>query len=322
VTGNDLTWPQVTGSDPKVTRKWRHFTGSHHEVAVEGRKLVYCTFHLLQGCSSQEEAVTWQEMTSRDLRWPEVTWSWCQLTGSHLEEAVESQTRVYCKFHFLQGFSSQEEPLTRQEMTSHDLRRTEMTRKWCPLTGSHLEVAVEGQKLHILYFLTSCKAVARGGSSHVTGNNVTWPQVTESDPEKTSFDRNSPGSGCGRPKTGVYCTFHFLHGCSSQEEAVTWLEMTSRDLRWPKVTWKWRQLSGSHLEAAVEVRRLACTLRFPCYKAVARRRTQSRDRKWCHMTSGDRKWAGIDVIWPEVTWKWLWKAENWRILNISLRTRL
>jgi len=55
--------------------------------------------------------------------------------------------------------------------------------------------------------------------------------VTGSDPELTSFDRKSPGSGCRRPKTGKYCTSHFLQGCSWQEEAMTWQEMTSRDLR-------------------------------------------------------------------------------------------
>jgi len=28
-------------------------------------------------------------------------------------------------------------------------------------------------------------------------------------------------------------------------------------------------------------------------------------RKWRHVTSGERKWPGNDVIWPDVTWKWL-----------------
>jgi len=188
----------------------------------------------------------------------------------------------------------------------------------------------------------------------VTGNDVTWPQVTGSDPEVTSFDRKSPGRECRRPKTGAYCTFHFLQGCSSQEEAVTWQEMTSRDLMWPEVTrkwhhftgshlevaikgrklvntvhftsckavphrrrqspdrkWryvssgdrKWRHLIGSHLEVSVEGQRLANTVHFTSSKAVARRRRQSRYRKWRHVTSGDRKWPGSDVIWQEVTWK-------------------
>jgi len=55
----------------------------------------------------------------------------------------------------------------------------------------------------------------------VTGSDVTWSQVTGSDPEVASFERKSPGSGCRRPNTGEYCTFYFLQGCSSQEEAVT-----------------------------------------------------------------------------------------------------
>jgi len=138
----------------------------------------------------------------------------------------------------------------------------------------------------------------------VTGNEVPWPQVIESDPEDTSFDRKSPGSGCGRPKTDVYYTFHFLQGCSLQEEAVTWQEMTSRELRWPEVTCKWRHLVGSHLEVAVEGWKVVYTVDFASYKAVALRRRQSRDRKWRHVTSGDRKWPGSDVIWPEVSWKW------------------
>jgi len=177
---------------------------------------------------------------------------------------------------------------------------TEVTRKWRHLTRSHHEVAV-GLKLEYTVHFTSYKAVARRRSSHVTVNDVTWPQVTGSDPEMTSFDRKSPGSGCRRPKTGVYCTFHFLQRCSSQEEAVTWQEMTWRDLRWPEVTRKWRHLTGSHQEVAVEGLKLAYTLHFTLYKAVACRRRQSRDRKWRHVTSGDRKWPGSDVVWPEVT---------------------
>ena len=34
----------------------------------------------------------------------------------------------------------------------------------------------------------------------MTANDVTSPQVTESDPEVTSFDRKSPGRDCGGPK--------------------------------------------------------------------------------------------------------------------------
>ena len=47
------------------------------------------------------------------------------------------------------------------------------------------------------------------------------PHITRSDLEVTSFDRKSLESGYKRPKTRVYCAFHFLEGCSSQGEAVT-----------------------------------------------------------------------------------------------------
>jgi len=109
----------------------------------------------------------------------------------------------------------------------------------------------------------------------------------------TSFDRKSPGSGCRRPKTRVYCEINFLQGCWSQGEAVTWQEMTSRYLKWPEVTRRWRHLIGSHLELPVEGRKLDYTVSFTCYKAVARRGRQSYGRKWRHMTSGDRKWPGM-----------------------------
>ena len=89
------------------------------------------------------------------------------------------------------------------------------------MTGSHVEVVVECRKLtHTVHF-TSYKLYLAGGGSHVTGNHVTCPAVTGSDPEVTSFERRSPGNGCRGPKAGIYCTFHFLQGCMSQEEAVT-----------------------------------------------------------------------------------------------------
>jgi len=139
----------------------------------------------------------------------------------------------------------------------------------------------------------------------VTGNDVMWPQDTRSDPEVMSFDRKSPRSGCRRPKTPVYCTFHFLQGCCSQEEGVTWQGMTSRDLRWPEFTRKCRHLTGSHLKVAVEGQKLAYTVHFTSYKAVGRRRRQSCDRKWRHVTSCDQKWPWSEVIWREAYWKWL-----------------
>ena len=47
------------------------------------------------------------------------------------------------------------------------------------------------------------------------------PYVTGTDPEVTSFDRETLGIGRRSPKTRVYCAFHFLQGCNLQEEAVT-----------------------------------------------------------------------------------------------------
>ena len=55
----------------------------------------------------------------------------------------------------------------------------------------------------------------------MTGNDVTWPEVTGSDPEVASLDRKSPGSGCKRPISQVLGTFELLQGCNSQEMAVT-----------------------------------------------------------------------------------------------------
>jgi len=167
------------------------------------------------------------------------------------------KTCVYCMFDFLQGCSSQEEAVTWQEMASRVLSWPEVTRKWRQLTGSYLEVAVEVQKLAYTMRLTSYKAVARRRRQscdrkwrHVSSRNRKWRRSDVIWPK-------SPGSGCRRPKTHVYCLFDFLPGCSSQEEAVTWQEMMSRDLRWPQVTRKWRLLTGSYLEVVVEVRKLA-----------------------------------------------------------------
>jgi len=84
--------------------------------------------------------------------------------------------------------------------------------------------------------------------SHVTGNHVTWPPVTGSDPEVTSFDRKSPGSGCRRPKTGY--TVHF-----TSYKAVARRGRQSHDGKWPKVTasdLEVSHLNRSHLQVAVE----------------------------------------------------------------------
>jgi len=156
-------------------------------------------------------------------------------------------------------------------------------------------VAVEGRKLAYTVRLTSYKAVARRRRQ---SRDRKWRHVTSgdwSDPEVTSFNRKSPGSGCRRPKTCSNCAFEFLQGCSSREEEVTWQEMISRDLRLPKVTWKWRDLTGSHLEVVVEGRN-SHPVCLTSYKAVACRKRPSRDKKTRNVTSGDRKLPGSDVI--------------------------
>jgi len=55
--------------------------------------------------------------------------------------------------------------------------------------------------------------------------------------------------------------------------------MMSRDLMWPEVTRELRHLTGSHLEVAVEGRKLAYSVDFTSYNTVARSRRKSRDWK-------------------------------------------
>ena len=64
----------------------------------------------------------------------------------------------------------------------------------------------------------------------MTGNEVTEPEVSRNDPEVTSLDWKSTGSGCRTPKSRVLGTFELLQGCNSQEVAVTRQEVTSRGL--------------------------------------------------------------------------------------------
>ena len=90
----------------------------------------------------------------------------------------------------------------------------------------------------------------------MTANDVTSTQVTGRDLKVMSFDCKSPVSGWKRPKTGVYCTFHILQGCRSQEEAFTSQKVTSHDFKRPEVTLKRRHLTRSHLEVAEEGRKL------------------------------------------------------------------
>jgi len=180
-------------------------------------------------------------------------------------------------------------------MTGNDVTWPQVTESDPEVTSfdwSLLEVAVEGRKVTYTVRFTCYKTVARSRrqsrdrkSRHVTSGD-------RSDREVTSFDRKSPGYGCRRLKTRVYCKFHFLQGCSSKYEAVTWLEITSHDLRWPEGTRKWHYLTGSHVEVAV-IRKLAYTVHFTSHKGVAHRSKQS------HVRMMSR-----DLRWQEVTRKW------------------
>ena len=55
----------------------------------------------------------------------------------------------------------------------------------------------------------------------MTGSDVTLPEVIGSDPEVTSFDQKSLGSGCRRRIGQVEGTFELVRCCNSQEVAVT-----------------------------------------------------------------------------------------------------
>jgi len=249
VTGNDVTWPQVTLNHLEVAvlgrklactvhftsykavarrrqsrdlrwlevpRKWRHLTESHLKVAVVGWQLAY-NVHF-----TSYKAVARRRRQSRDRKWLHVTWGDRKWPGRDVIDRKSPgsgcrrpKTGVYCTFHFLQGCSSQE-AVTWREMTLRDLR----WRKWLV----------------------------------------------------KSFEQKSPGSGWRRPKGRPYSRFRSLRGCISQEKALTWRKMTSRDFGWLEVTRKWRHLTGSHLEVAVDGRKLAYTLHLTSYKPVARRR--------------------------------------------------
>jgi len=284
MTSRDFRWPEVP-------RKWR-LTGSHLEVAVEGENFIYCTFHFLQGCVSQEQAVT----DRNDITSPQVTGSDPEVTSFERKSPGSGcrrpRTPLYCTFHNLRVCSSWEEAVTSQEMMSLNFRLPEVTSFDQKLPGS----GCRRPKTQILYISFHIRQSPAAGGSHVTGDDVTWPRLTRSDPEVSSFDQKSPGSGYRRPKSGVCCTFYIIQGCSLQEKAVTWQEMTWRDLSIPDVTWNWSALTGSHLKVAVENHKLAYTVHFTSYKAVARRKSLSHHSKWLHVSSKDRKLPGSDVI--------------------------
>jgi len=132
---------------PEVTRKWRYYAGSHLEVA-EGRQLGCC---LRLG---SYRAVTHRRWQSRNWKLRHVTWldlKWRHFTGSQLEVAVEGRKLGFCVPLSSYRAELAEVAVTWQEMMSHDPTQSELTRKWHHLTGSHLEVCVEGKNGGFVY---------------------------------------------------------------------------------------------------------------------------------------------------------------------------
>jgi len=270
MTSRDLRWPEVT-------HKWCYLTGSHLEVAVERQKLIHFTFYFLQGGRLHEEAVKWQEMTSRDLRIPEVTLKWRHLTGSHLEVAVEGW-KLTNTVHFTSYKDVARRRRQCRDRKWHHVTSGDWKWQWSDVilqevTWKWLQKA---KNSHILYISLPTRRSLAGAGSHVTGNDVTWPQVTRRNSEVTSFDRKSPGSCCRRQKLSYTVYFHF-------EKAVARRRRQARGRKWCHVTLgdrKWCKLTASHLEVAVDGQTLAYALHFTSYKAVARTRKQSSNSKW------------------------------------------
>jgi len=141
-------------------------------------------------------------MMSRDLKWPELTRKWRYLTAKSPWLAGESEKLAYT-VHF-----TSYRAVARR-------RRHSLHRKWRHVSSgdrSDSEVTSFDRKYpgsgcrrpnwRILY-ISPTRHLLAGGGSHVTGNDVAWPQVTGSDPEVTWFDRKSPGTGSRRPKTRI-----------------------------------------------------------------------------------------------------------------------
>ena len=107
----------MTGSDPEVTSFDRKSPGNDCKRPISQ---VLGTFELLQGCNSQEVAITLQEMKSRDhvsRSDPEVTLFDRKSPGSGCTRPI---SQVLGMFELLQGSNSQEVAVTRREMTSRD----------------------------------------------------------------------------------------------------------------------------------------------------------------------------------------------------------
>ena len=116
-------------TSPEVTRKWSFDWKSPGSGCRRPISQVLGAFELVQGCNSQEVAVTRREMTSRD----HVTRSYREVMSFDRKSPGSGCTRPVSQglgtFGLLQGCNSQEMAVTRQEMTSRDLTWREVTRR-------------------------------------------------------------------------------------------------------------------------------------------------------------------------------------------------
>jgi len=202
---NDKKWRHVT-LWLEVTRSDVFWPGNQLEVAVDGQKLVLCTFELLLGCNTEEVGITWQKVTSRNLTWPEVT----SFHRKTLEVAVGGR-----KFAFGVCLSSYRAVTRRRwqwrdkkcHVNLHDWKLPAIDIIW---PGSHLEVAIDSQKLAFCVRLTSYRAVT----------HCRWQSRNRKSRPVTLPDRKSPGTDiiwpevtwkwCRRPKGSVTGTFELL----------------------------------------------------------------------------------------------------------------
>jgi len=260
-----------------MTQKWRYFTGSHQEVAVEGWELAFCVSF------SSYRSVTRRRWQSRGRKWchgPHVTGSDPEVMSFHRKSpgsGCRSPTTCFLGKFELLGGNLQETAVTWQKMTSRDLTWPEVTRKsryWLEVTRKWLGKAQNS-------CLSSYKAITRRRGSHVRGNDVTWPHVTGSDPKVTSFHQKSPGSGCRSPQL-VFWVHLSSYG------VVTCRRRQSRDKRWsyvigsyPKVTlFDWK--SPGRGWGRPRTRVLAT---FELLQGCNSKEGQSHERKWHHVTS-------------------------------------
>jgi len=86
-TSRGLTWPEVI-------RKWRHLSGRHLEVAVEGLQVWFwvrlSSNRAVTRRSWQPRDSKWRHVTSRDRKWPARDVTWAEVTWKWLQKAYKS----------------------------------------------------------------------------------------------------------------------------------------------------------------------------------------------------------------------------------------